>query len=192
MMIEFDLVIVGVGGQGTILSSDIIGLAAVNSGVPVQASETHGMAQRGGSVENHVRIGLTYGSLIPKRQADCILGLEPVEALRAVDYLSSGGVIMVNTNTILPITALSGACEYPDVDMMINELRNYCKELVAVDANSIAKQAGHPLTANVVMIGALSKFIPLSVEKLEESICRLVPPKTMDVNIEAFRLGRLQ
>ncbi len=76
--------------------------------------------------------------------------------------------------------------------MMINELRNYCKELVAVDANSIAKQAGHPLTANVVMIGALSKFIPLSVEKLEESIRRLVPPKTVDVNIEAFRLGRLQ
>jgi len=189
-MIKYDLVIVGVGGQGAILSSDIIGLAAVNSGLLMQASETHGMAQRGGSVENHIRIGCEYGSLISAGRADAILGLEPVEALRAVHYLSDEGVIVVNINPILPITVLSGSSEYPDVDMMITELRNHCKQLVAVDADSLANKAGHPLSANVVMIGALSRFMSIDKEKLEESISSLVPPKTVDVNIEAFRLGR--
>jgi indolepyruvate ferredoxin oxidoreductase beta subunit len=187
-MTEFDLVIVGVGGQGAILASDIVGLAAVNSGLSVRASETHGMAQRGGSVENHVRIDCTYGSLIPIGRADAIVGLEPSEALRAIDYLSSEGVIIVNTDPILPVTALSG--EYPEVETILAELRSRCKQLVAVDANSLAHKAGHPLTANTALIGALSNFLPLDTTILEKSIRSLVPPKTVDVNLKAFWLGR--
>lgn len=189
-MTEFDLVIVGVGGQGAILASDIVGLAAVSSGLPVMASETHGMAQRGGSVENHVRLDCRYGSLIPAGRADAVLALEPAEALRAAEYLSPEGVVVVNTNPILPITVLSGSSGYPDVGDMLDELRNRCRQVVALDADGLAVQAGHALTANVVMIGALSGFLPLETSVLEESIKSLVPPKTVDVNLKAFRLGR--
>lgn len=189
-MTEFDLIIVGVGGQGAILASDIIGQTAVKSGLPVRASETHGMAQRGGSVINHVRVDCSYGSLIPEGKADAILGLEPAEALRAVHYLSKEGVVVVNTNPVLPATVLSGSSDYPEVDLILTELRNRCNIVVPVDAVSLAVEAGHPLTANVVMIGALSNFLPLDTRILEESISSLVPPKTVDVNLAAFRLGR--
>lgn len=189
-MTGFDLIIVGVGGQGAILASDIVGRAAVHEGLPVMAAETHGMAQRGGSVENHVRLDCRYGSLIPHGRADAILALEPAEALRAVDYLSPDGVAVVNTNPVLPVTVLSGSADYPAVDDILTELKGRCKRLVAVDANSRAIRAGHPLTANVVMIGALSCFLPLDVQSLEDSIRSLVPPKTVDANIAAFRLGR--
>jgi len=121
-MTEFDLVIVGVGGQGAILASDIVGMAAVNEGLHVQASETHGMAQRGGSVINHVRLDCRYGSLIPAGRADAILGLEPAEALRAIDFLSPDGVVVVNTNSIFPITVLSGASVYPVIDAVLDDL----------------------------------------------------------------------
>lgn len=189
-MTEFDLVIVGVGGQGAILASDIVGKAAVNGRLPVMAAETHGMAQRGGSVENHVRLDCRYGSLIPQGRADAVLALEPAEALRAVDYLSPDGVVVVNTNPVLPITVLSGSADYPAIDDMMRELEGRCKRLVTMDADALAIEAGHPLTANVVMIGAVSSFLPLDVESLEESISSLVPPKTVDVNLAAFRLGR--
>ena len=189
-MTEFDLVIVGVGGQGAILASDIVGMAAVNEGLPVQASETHGMAQRGGSVINHVRLDCRYGSLIPAGRADAILGLEPAEGLRAIDFLSPDGVVVVNTNPIFPITVLSGASVYPEVDAVLDELKGRCKHLVPLDADRIAIEAGHPLTANVALIGALSNFLPLDVGSLEESVSNLVPPKTVEVNLKAFRLGR--
>ncbi|MDF1556807.1 MAG: indolepyruvate oxidoreductase subunit beta [ANME-2 cluster archaeon] len=189
-MTEFDLVIVGVGGQGAILASDIVSKMAVSAGLPVMASETHGMAQRGGSVENHVRLDCRYGSLIPQGRADAVLGLEPVEALRAIHYLSPDGVVVVNTNPILPITVLSGNAQYPGIDDILTQLEGRCTQLVAVDADSLAIKAGHPLTANVVMIGALSRFLPFDREYLEDSIRSLVPPKTVDVNITAFRLGR--
>jgi indolepyruvate ferredoxin oxidoreductase beta subunit len=189
-MTEFDLVIVGVGGQGTILASDILGMAAVNEGLPVMSSETHGMAQRGGSVINHVRLDCRYGSLIPAGRADAILALEPAEGLRAIDFLSPEGVVVVNINPVLPITVLSGASMYPDVDAVLGELKGRCKHLVPLDADRIAIEAGHPLTANVALIGAISNFLPLDARSLEESISNLVPPKTVDVNLKAFRLGR--
>lgn len=189
-MTEFDLVIVGVGGQGAILASDILGMAAVNEGLPVQASETHGMAQRGGSVINHVRLDCRYGSLIPAGRADALLGLEPAEALRAVDFLSPDGIAVVNTNPVFPITVLSGASMYPEVDAVLDDLNSRCRHLVPLDADRIAIEAGHPLTANVALIGALSNFLPLDVRSLEESISNLVPPGTVEVNLKAFRLGR--
>ncbi len=189
-MTEFDLVIVGVGGQGTILASDIVGMAAVNEGLPVQASETHGMAQRGGSVINHVRLDCRYGSLISAGRADAILALEPAEGLRAIDFLSPEGVVVVNTNPVFPITVLSGAAVYPEVEAVLDELEGRCKHLVPLDADRIAIEAGNSLTANVALMGALSNFLPLDTRSLEESISNLVPPRTVDVNLKAFRLGR--
>ena len=188
-MTEFDLVIVGVGGQGAILASDIVGMAAVNEGLHVQASETHGMAQRGGSVINHVRLDCSYGSLIPAGRADAILGLEPAEALRAIDFLSPDGVVVVNTKPTFPITVLSGASVYPEVDAVLDDLDSRCKHLVPLDADRIAIEAGHPLIANVALIGALSNFLPLDIGSIEESISSLVPSKTVEVNLKAFRLG---
>lgn len=189
-MSEFDLIIVGVGGQGAITASDIIGNAAVIQGVSVQAAETHGMSQRGGSVINHVRLGCTYGSLIPEGRADALLGLEPVEALRVIDFLSSEGVVVVNTGPVLPASVLSGRSQYPEIETILTALRRRCKTVVAVDAESLAIKAGHALTSNVVMIGALSNYLPLTVRSLEASISRIVPPGTVEVNISAFRLGR--
>lgn len=191
-MREFDLIIVGVGGQGAITASDIIGKAAVRQGLSVQASETHGMAQRGGSVINHVRLDCKYGSLIPEGRADAIMGLEPVEALRAIKFLSPDGVVVINTNPVLPISVLSGSSKYPEMETILIQLRSRCKQLIAIDAESLAIKAGHPLTSNVVMIGALSIFLPLDVTSLEESISKIVPPKTVAVNLSAFRLGRKQ
>ncbi|MCG8549269.1 MAG: indolepyruvate oxidoreductase subunit beta, partial [Desulfobacterales bacterium] len=120
---QFDLVIAGVGGQGTILASDIIGKAAVRENLSVRAAETHGMAQRGGSVVNHVRIGCEFGSMIPVKGADVLLALEPSESLRYLEYLSDDGVIIVNTEPILPVTVTSGLCTYPDVDSIIARLK---------------------------------------------------------------------
>ena len=189
-MTEFDLIIVGVGGQGAILASDIVGMAAVIEGLPVQAAETHGMAQRGGSVINHVRLDCRFGSLIPAGRAHAILALEPAEGLRAIDFLSPDGVVVVNTNPVFPITVLSGASVYPEVDIVLKELADRCEHLVPLDARMIALKAGNTLTSNVVLIGAISNFLPLDTRSIEESISNLVPPRTVDVNLKAFRLGR--
>lgn len=187
----FDLVIAGVGGQGTILASDIIGKAAVREGLPVMAAETHGMAQRGGSVVNHLRIGCELGSLIPLKSADALLALEPSEALRYLEYLSDDGVVIVNTEPVLPVTVTSGLSSYPDVETIIDclEQRFVVK---AFNAVQLAKKAGHVQSMNTVMIGAVSKYLPLSKDVLIECVRRSVPKKTVDINIKAFELGLLQ
>jgi indolepyruvate ferredoxin oxidoreductase beta subunit len=118
------------------------------------------------------------------------LGLEPVETLRVIDFLSSEGVVVVNTNPVLPVSALSGRSQYPEIETILTELSRRCKTVVAIDAESLAIKAGHALTSNVVMIGALSNYLPLTVMSLEASISRIVPSGTVDVNISAFRLGR--
>ncbi|HWR25487.1 MAG TPA: indolepyruvate oxidoreductase subunit beta [Methanosarcina sp.] len=186
---KFDLLITGVGGQGAILASDIIGKAAVSAGLPIRAAETHGMAQRGGSVVNHIRIGEDFGSMIPKKGADLMLALEPMEAVRYVDFLKNGGVIILNTQTVLPVTVTSGAAKYPDVQEILDVLSE--KYIVkAFNADEVAFEAGNRLAMNVAMVGAVSGYLPLQKETLLESIKALVPGKTIEVNIKAFELGR--
>lgn len=186
---KLDLVISGVGGQGAILASDIIGKAAVLEGVPIRAAETHGMAQRGGSVVNHIRLGCELGSMIPLHGADVLLALEPAEALRYIDSLSDNGVVIVNTQPVLPITVTSGDDEYPDVGEIVETLRSTHK-VVAFNAFELAMEAGHPQTMNVVMVGATSNYLPMSKDLLIDCIKGMVPPKTVDINIRAFELGR--
>ncbi|WP_424356889.1 indolepyruvate oxidoreductase subunit beta [Methanocella sp. MCL-LM] len=186
----FDLVIVGVGGQGAILASDIIGKAAVAEGLPVTASETHGMAQRGGAVENHVRIGCKYGSLIPAGGADCLMSMEPLEALRFARYIKQDGVAVINTQQIVPVTVYSQKIPYPELDQIIEIMENVTPNVKAANYTEIAKKAGAAQALNVAMIGAVSKYMPLKPDTLKEVIAKSVPPKTVNVNLKAFDLGR--
>ncbi|MGP8319432.1 MAG: indolepyruvate oxidoreductase subunit beta [Methanosarcinaceae archaeon] len=188
---KLELVISGVGGQGAILASDIIGKAAVLKGISIRAAETHGMAQRGGSVVNHIRLGCELGSMIPLHGADVLLALEPIEALRYIDLLSGNGVVIVNTKPVWPVTVTSGGNDYPDVSVIIEVLKSTHK-LIAFNASELATEAGHPQTMNVVMVGAASKYLPVGKDLLIDCIKEMVPPKTVDINIRAFELGREQ
>jgi indolepyruvate ferredoxin oxidoreductase beta subunit len=186
---KFDLLITGVGGQGAILASDIIGKAAVVAGLPIRAAETHGMAQRGGSVVNHIRIGEEFGSLIPKKGADLMLALEPMEAVRYIDFLKDGAVVIVNTQPVLPVTVTSGLARYPDISEILDVLSE--KYIVkAFNADELAFEAGNRLAMNVAMVGAVSGYLPIPKETLLESIKSLVPQKTIEVNVRAFEMGR--
>ncbi|AKB41536.1 indolepyruvate oxidoreductase subunit beta [Methanosarcina mazei] len=186
---KIDLLITGVGGQGAILASDIIGKAAVVSGIPIRAAETHGMAQRGGSVVNHIRLGSDFGSMIPKKGADIMLALEPMEAVRYLDFLKDGGVIIVNTQTVIPVTVTSGMAKYPEVQEILDVLSE--KYIVkAFNADNLAYEAGSRLAMNVAMVGAVSGYLPISKEALLESVKALVPQKTVEINIRAFEMGR--
>jgi len=187
--IKYDVAICGVGGQGAILASDILGRAAVAEGRAVQAAETHGMAQRGGSVENHVRIGSAYGSLIPNRGADLMIALEPAEAVRYAHLMKPGGVIIVNTDPVYPFTVTTGKAKYPDVSGMLDALSKSFN-VKAFNATEAAKEAGNSQTANVVMIGAASHFIPLSEQTFIDCIQALVPPKFLEANLKAFNAGK--
>ncbi len=186
---KFDLLITGVGGQGAILASDIIGKAAVAAGLPIRAAETHGMAQRGGSVVNHIRVGNDYGSMIPKKGADLLLALEPMEAVRYLDFLKDGGIIIVNTQPVIPVTVTSGLAKYPEVSSIVDVLSE--KYIVkAFNADELAYEAGNRLAMNVVMVGAVSGYLPIPKETLLESVKALVPQKTIEVNLRAFEAGR--
>jgi indolepyruvate ferredoxin oxidoreductase beta subunit len=186
---KLDLLITGVGGQGAILASDIIGKAAVTAGIPIRAAETHGMAQRGGSVVNHIRVGNDYGSMIPKKGADLLLALEPMEAVRYLDFLKDGGVVIVNTQPIIPVTVTSGLTKYPEVPDILEFLSE--KYIVkAFNADELAYKAGSRLAMNVVMVGAVSGYLPIPKEIMLESVKALVPQKTIEVNLRAFEAGR--
>ena len=184
-----DLLITGIGGQGAILASDIIGKAALAEGLPIRASEIHGMAQRGGSVVNHIRIGEDFGSMIPKRGADLMLALEPLEAVRYIHFLKDGGVVVVNTQPVLPVTITSGLAKYPDISKILDMLSE--KYIVkAFNADELAFEAGNRLAVNVTMVGAVSGYLPIPTETLLESIKALVPHKTLEANLKAFDMGK--
>lgn len=188
---DFDLVIAGVGGQGAILASDIIGRAAVREGFSIRAAETHGMAQRGGSVVNHIRIGCELGSMIPLGGADVLLALEPSEALRYLDYLAEDGVVIVNTEPILPVTVTSGLCTYPNIEEIMASLQGK-RKVIGFNASQLATTAGNVQAMNVVMVGAISNYLPIPVDVMRDCVRELVPPKTVDINVRAFEVGRTQ
>ncbi|MEM2933424.1 MAG: indolepyruvate oxidoreductase subunit beta [Methanocellales archaeon] len=187
---SFDLIIAGVGGQGAILLSDIIGSAAVKAGKSVRAAETHGMAQRGGSVEIHLRINCKYGSLVALRSANVLLGLEPLEALRYARYLAEDGIAIVNMAKIPPQSVILGKAVYPADEEITTSLRQFCRAVITLDAVELAKLAGTSIAMNIVMLGALSKFLPISEKLLRVSIAAHVPKKMIEVNLKAFELGK--
>ncbi|BDC35817.1 MAG: indolepyruvate ferredoxin oxidoreductase subunit beta [Candidatus Methanoliparum thermophilum] len=184
---SFDLLIVGVGGQGTILASRIIGEACIIEKRHVISAETHGMAQRGGSVENHVRIDGTMGPLIPIGGADMILSLEPLETVRYIHYLKNDGLVISNNVRIVP---QKSRVLYPPVEKIIRSKVSKPEQAVICNANAIARKAGNELSSNIVLIGIASRYLPLKEESLIECIKRVVPSKATDVNLKAFDLGR--
>ncbi|NPV61111.1 MAG: indolepyruvate oxidoreductase subunit beta [Methanotrichaceae archaeon] len=189
---ECDIVIVGVGGQGVILISDVIGRAAVKAGKPVRGAETHGMAQRGGSVINHTRIGCRYSPMVASGGADVLLALEPAEALRFGHFLSREGTALINTVPVLPVTVTTGTASYPSLQEIMDLLREECGDVRAIEATALARQAGTAQAMNVVMLGALSRFIPLPEELLLEALSEVVPPKYLEANRRAFMLGKAE
>ena len=189
---DCDIVIVGVGGQGVILISDLLGRAATKAGLPVRGAETHGMAQRGGSVINHTRIGCRFSPMVPSGGADVLLALEPAEALRFGHYLSNKGVALVNTEPVFPNSVIAGKFSYPGITELLDPLRRICRDVLPIDATGLARDAGTAQAMNVVMLGALSKFIPLSEELLLEALCEVVPPKYLEANKRAFQIGKAE
>jgi indolepyruvate ferredoxin oxidoreductase beta subunit len=185
---SFDILIVGIGGQGTILASNILGEACLMEGRHVKGAETHGMAQRGGSVESHIRIDGLFGPLIPPGQADFLISFDLLEALRYSHYVKQGGKMVVNRQLVLPTSVFMQNLVAPTQDGIIAALKKH--SLCLLDADKMAEEAGSPLSQNVVMLGAASHSIPLNPESLLEAVKRLVPKKTVEINIKAFEMGR--
>lgn len=181
------VLLVGVGGQGTILAGSLMAMAAADAGLDVKVSEIHGMSQRGGSVSTVVRMGEKVESMVADPGcADVIVAFESVEALRAQDYLREGGKMFVNDEVIVPVSVAIGNFEMPeDIEAKLDELG-----AVRIPAGQIAREVGSPRSTNVVLVGALSTALPFSVEDWEDAISRRVPPKTVEANLKAFRQGR--
>jgi indolepyruvate ferredoxin oxidoreductase beta subunit len=189
---DCDIVIVGVGGQGVILISDVLGRAAVKAGLPVRGAETHGMAQRGGSVINHTRIGCRFSPMVPSGGADVLLALEPAEALRFGHYISKDGVALINTEPVLPVSVTMGKSVYPALEDLVAPFKGVCKDVKTLEATVLAREAGTAQVMNVVMLGALSKYTPIKEELLLEALCDVVPKKYLDVNNRAFHIGKAE
>ena len=181
--------LVGVGGQGILLASDILCHVALLTGKDVKKSEIHGMAQRGGSVISQVRIGeKVYSPLIAVGQTDILLSFEKLEALRFAHFLAPNGIAMVNNQEIRPVTVSSGQSQWPeDID---DRLRNTFQRLELIPALDIARALGNVRIVNVVMIGALSNHMDVEDTIWRESIRALVKPQYIDFNLKAFDAGK--
>lgn len=188
MTSSYDIMIVGIGGQGTILASNILGEACLIENRHIRGAETHGMAQRGGSVESHIRIGGEFGPLIMPGTADLLISFDLLEALRYSHYLKKDGLIVANSHLVLPTSVFTQKLAAPSESEITGMLRKY--RLCLLDADSLAIEAGSPLSQNVVMLGAASSALPLKPESLLEAVQRLVPKKTIEINTRAFELGR--
>jgi len=182
-----DIILCGVGGQGILSIANIIGYAAVENGLYLKQSEVHGMSQRGGAVESHLRISdkKIFSDLIPLGSADMLLSVEPMEALRYVPFLSENGWIVTNTKPFVNIP------NYPDINTVYQEIKKFGKHIL-IDADNIAREVGSPKAMNMVILGASSRFLNLS--GLEEAVKAVFGRKGVDVvkmNLEALEKGRL-
>jgi indolepyruvate ferredoxin oxidoreductase beta subunit len=184
---KYDVILAGVGGQGVLSIAAILGYAAVEGGLHLKQAEIHGMSQRGGAVESHLRIsdGTVFSDLIPFGGADLIISMEPMETLRYLPYLSSKGAIVAEQ---LPVRNIPN---YPDLDRVISALKRYPRVML-VDAEAIAKDMRASRTSNMVLLGAASRFVPLAADDLEAAIAQVFGRKgqaVVDQNIDAFRRG---
>jgi indolepyruvate ferredoxin oxidoreductase beta subunit len=198
---ETNIIIAGVGGQGSILAARIIADAALsenkclakgNSNPAVRVGETFGAAMRGGAVSSHIRIGDVVSPLVPEQQCDLIIGLEPLEALRlAVNYLAPGGWVVMNTDKNIPTDVKTGMTTYPEIDEIVSAIESIGGKTLVVNATELAKQAGTIKCMNVVMLGVAfsTGILPLSKEALVDAISARVPSKTVQTNVKAFELG---
>ena len=183
-----NIMIVGVGGQGTLLASKLLGRILLENGYDVKVSEVHGMSQRGGSVVTYVRYGdKVYSPIIDKGEANIVMSFELLEAARWAEYLKEGGVLLTNTQKINPMPVITGAAEYPE--NLEEKLAKLPIKLDAMDALSLAEQAGSSKAVNLVLLGRLSKHFPFTAEQWQDAIEKSVPAKFLELNKKAFALG---
>lgn len=183
-----NIMIVGVGGQGTLLASKLLGRVFCDEGYDVKVSEVHGMSQRGGSVVTYVRCGERVASpVIELGEADYIIAFEKLEAARYAPYLKKGGSIIVNTQQIDPMPVIAGGAVYPA--QVLDELRAKGVNIDSLDALSLAEEAGSIKAVNIVLMGMFAKHLGFSKEKWLDAICQTVPPKFLEMNKKAFELG---
>lgn len=185
---SIDMLLSGVGGQGVVLASFVLSHVAIAEGYDVKQSEVHGMSQRGGSVTSHFRFGeKVWAPLVSPGAADILMAFESLEALRYIHWLKPGGLLVYNAQRINPSPVAAGLAAYPDeIDARIKAA---WPSTECLNANALAAQAGTVKSANVVMLGAVSPALPFARETWEAVIKKAVPPKSVDVNLEAFRLG---
>ena len=185
-----NIMIVGVGGQGTLLASKMLGYVLLNQGYDVKVSEVHGMSQRGGSVVTYVRYGeKVYSPVIDKGEADVILSFEKLEAARWLGYLKPGGKMIVNTQEMEPMPVITGAKVYPD--NLVEKMQAAGADVDARDFLALANEAGSSKAVNIALMGRLSVYFPeISDEKWQEAIAANVPPRFLELNKKAFELGR--
>lgn len=183
------IIIVGVGGQGTLLASKLLGNVLLSQGYDVKVSEVHGMSQRGGSVVTYVRYGKkVYSPIVTEGEADLILAFERLEAARWLSYLKKDGKLIVNDQRITPMPVITGAMEYPE--NILEKLQEKEIRVTALDALSLAEEAGTVKAVNVVLMGVLSASMPFSEEVWQAALEKCVPAKFLDMNKKAFALGR--
>ena len=185
-----NIMIVGVGGQGTLLASKMLGCLLMDEGYDVKVSEVHGMSQRGGSVVTYVRFGeKVYSPLIDKGEADFILSFEKLEAARWLSYLKEGGQIVVSDQEIDPMPVVTGAAAYPDG--LIEKMAEEGAKVDAIPALTLALEAGSVKAVNIVLMGRLSRYFPeIPEEKWRKALESVVPAKFIELNEKAFTLGR--
>lgn len=196
---EFSAILCGVGGQGLVLLSNVIGDACASTGLRVVTGEQHGLSQRQGSVSIHIRIGSEVRSpLIPVGTGDAIVSLEAIEALRYIEYLRDGGIVLMNSRVLHAVTDSKTVVEkkgksssYFGIGEVENRIKEITRNILSFDASELADRAGNALTENVVMLGALSVLeeFPVRTGALLESIEKMVPPKAKEENMRAFELG---
>ena len=191
----FNVIIGGVGGQGNVLASQILGEILVSKGYVITIGETYGASQRGGAVMSHLRISGKdqFSPLIPEGQCDLLMALEPVEGLRILDTYGNPRVMtLLNTRPIYPMDVISGNTAYPEVSKVIGKIKELSRRVWTLNATEIALEMGDPIFSNIVMLGALSAIEVLPIDRLEfESVIKeLLPSRTRDENMKAFDRGR--
>ncbi len=184
-----NVLIVGVGGQGTLLASKVLGNLAISSGFDIKVSEVHGMAQRGGSVVTHVRWGeKIHSPLVDIGNADIIIAFEKLEAFRWIPYLKKNGKMLINTQEINPMPVILGAAEYPQE--IIYGIRAKGIDVTELDALALAKEAGSAKAVNIVLLGLLANILDFSEDQWQKALEATVKPKLIELNRKAFALGR--
>jgi indolepyruvate ferredoxin oxidoreductase beta subunit len=185
------IVFVGVGGQGNLLATRLLGEACLAAGIPAVVSEIHGMAQRGGIVESALVMGDAISPIVSEGEADILVGFEPLETLRALNKCNHDTVVIMNVHPLPPFTVAIGQGVYPDVDKALKTIRNAVSSLIALDGDELAAKAGNPLSLNMVMLGALigSKVIPLDGSLLKDTIRKTTKQAFLESNLKAFDFG---
>jgi indolepyruvate ferredoxin oxidoreductase beta subunit len=192
MIKEFNVLITGVGGQGIILMSELLGTAAVKDELNVRGSEVLGMAVRGGSVVSTIRIGSeVYGPLIPAGKCHLLIGMEPAEALRNIACLSPSSLVILNLRKVVPFTVLQGGSQYPGLNEILKTLNAVSRQIIKLEAAQLAEEAGNPITANIVMLGAAfgTGQMPVKPETIKAVIQSRFPARIAPINTKAFDLG---